>query len=313
MQRSKILPAIFFAMPAAVVLTAQAGLSEPSAEACRTKPGPSTPHGMHWYYRINHADKQRHCWYLGAADARANSHAATLAPAIATQVPEPNAGLAQTQTAAVPQALPLVTTQPAPAQALFVAPVLSARGEPTNFAVRWPENLPSAQDVSGTEPPAASSSYAAETAETRAADAAQMPSQWSAPEAEQGQPGVVAEAALRYFSVAGGLAIPVLLLAGWFAKYARRAPRRYVFDQAAEIEAEAVRRADGVRTATPEAEPHCRPRTLTDPAHDLKTSLAELMRDLQRAGTASDAEPTAQPLDLSRTAARRRTLQAALS
>ena len=68
MRTPKILPGIFAVVPATILLTAQASLSEPAAEACRTNPGSFTPPGSHWYYRLNHADK-RHCWYLGAVDA----------------------------------------------------------------------------------------------------------------------------------------------------------------------------------------------------------------------------------------------------
>lgn len=52
MRRTKILPAILAIMPATVFLTAQASRSEPAAQECKTSPGPATPKGGHWYYRI---------------------------------------------------------------------------------------------------------------------------------------------------------------------------------------------------------------------------------------------------------------------
>src|SRR5580704_6015298 len=65
---SKILPAILIVVPATVLLTAQACLSEPAAEECVSRPTAITPRGAHWYYRINRA--KQHCWYLGKADGR---------------------------------------------------------------------------------------------------------------------------------------------------------------------------------------------------------------------------------------------------
>ena len=139
---------------------------------------------------------------------------------------------------------------------------------------------------------------------------------------------------LRYFSIAGIVLIPLMLAAGWMAKFARwshgspladlserlgamlerlRARRRgkalamtevetAPFDQAefdeaaydegafddadegahreaAFVDAPPVSPAPSRRRASPDWRTHA----VTDPAHDLKKSLTELMRDLRRA------------------------------
>lgn len=40
-----------------------------AADECLTKPGGPTPKGQHWYYRIDHANNGRQCWYLRAENA----------------------------------------------------------------------------------------------------------------------------------------------------------------------------------------------------------------------------------------------------
>jgi hypothetical protein len=77
MPGTKILSA-FLMVPATVLLTTQASLSEPAAEQCKHSPGASAPHGSHWYYRINHSTKQ-HCWYLGPIGTHVKAHMTTTA------------------------------------------------------------------------------------------------------------------------------------------------------------------------------------------------------------------------------------------
>jgi hypothetical protein len=48
-----------------VVLTgASACLAQSAADECLPKPTGPTPQGQHWYYRIDHANNGRQCWYL---------------------------------------------------------------------------------------------------------------------------------------------------------------------------------------------------------------------------------------------------------
>jgi hypothetical protein len=144
---------------------------------------------------------------------------------------------------------------------------------------------------------------------------AQPPSNWAG-----------GETALRYVSIAGIVLIPLVLAAGWMAKFARRShgsalperlramlqrlrPRRRrkaldaaafdeaEFDETAHDQAtfdaadEDARRKAAFVGAAPggsarpgrRASADRRARVVTDPAHDLKKSLTELMYDLRRA------------------------------
>src|SRR5262245_57635118 len=41
-----------------------------NADECLAKPNGLTPQGQHWYYRIDHANNGRQCWYLRAGSGR---------------------------------------------------------------------------------------------------------------------------------------------------------------------------------------------------------------------------------------------------
>src|SRR6185437_14728955 len=75
MPGTKILSAFLIMVPATILLTAEAGLAEPAAEACKASPGGAAPKGMHWYYRNNNATN-KHCWYLGPVGIHIKSHTA---------------------------------------------------------------------------------------------------------------------------------------------------------------------------------------------------------------------------------------------
>ena len=288
MLRPKILSAIFLITPGVVLLMAQAGFGEPAAEECKTKPGPNTPHGGHWFYRINRANQ--HCWYLGSSDAHARSSTVATTAVPAAQIKQ-DGQVADAAPASTPQttlaSLPSpVTTTAAPVAATSTWPTVQP-AEPVAFTTRWPDNLSRAKALEDAEPVAASNSYANDGT---AADAAQMPAQWSALDAdERVQQRTLAEAVLRYFSVVGGLAIPAVLLAGWAAKYARRR------DEREDELAAGIMVAEDVPPNTRRSSPVVRRRTPTDPAQDLKTSLAELMRDLHRVDAVEEAQPLMRP------------------
>ena len=42
-----------------------------AADECLAKPSGPTAQGQHWYYRIDHANNGRQCWYLRAESGRA--------------------------------------------------------------------------------------------------------------------------------------------------------------------------------------------------------------------------------------------------
>jgi hypothetical protein len=281
MPKPKILPAILVVVAAAFVLTAQASFGEPQAQECRTAPGSSTPRGGHWYYRINHKDQQR-CWYLSPADAHANGQ--TVAPLAAA--PRKRSA-ADTAAPAPPQV--------ATAEIGFLQPSSAVLIEQP-IASRWPENLPSlqtlnAEDAEQTDSVTPSNSFAETPAETDAA--VQMPLRWPIIEGDRADQMSAVESVLRSFSIAGGLLMVILLLAGWAARFIGGRDRRPFADRWGAVAASVSPHRPAVFAGTADGMPAQTPRAAaqgampTDPARDLKTSLAELMRDLRRAETAS--------------------------
>jgi hypothetical protein len=53
---------------ALVLITGSSASS--AADECLAKPAGPTPQGQHWYYRIDHANDGRQCWYLRAESGR---------------------------------------------------------------------------------------------------------------------------------------------------------------------------------------------------------------------------------------------------
>jgi hypothetical protein len=305
MSGSRILPAILIMVPATVLLTAQASLSEPAAEECVARPTAVTPRGAHWYYHVNRA--KQHCWYLGKADGRANVSAVTSATSTSTSAPQKENAVEAVIAAAPPPApaaaalTPVAPAQAAPAQAAS-KPALPEQGGRIGFATRWPENLPNAEDLDQPEPAAISNSYA--EGREAADPTAQMPSKWPGVDGDRARRASASETALRYFSVAGMLAIPLLLAVGWGAKFARGPRRSPIRDQWRTIASRLRPRRQfdfaemaGIEPAAeaPREDSYRRVPMPTDPAYDLKTSLAELMRDLRRAGAFEPVQPAARP------------------
>ena len=68
---AKLLPAVFFIMPAAAVLTTQATLVEAASAQCMAQPDSSAPTGSRWYYRIDRVNHHR-CWFLSSRDLSAH-------------------------------------------------------------------------------------------------------------------------------------------------------------------------------------------------------------------------------------------------
>lgn len=310
MLRSKILPAIFLVAPAVVLLTMRAGASLPAAEECRARPGLTTPRGAHWYYRVNRADK-RHCWFLGSAQARAHVRAAARATGAPTaqrksasagkaagaraQAARARAAAMQAAPPAVQQAAPPAAQQAAPPAALitpvvFLEATLAAQNA-TDFAARWPHDLPGARDLNEAEPQTLSDSYAEKRASEDRSEP--MPS-WPLVNAVRAQEAFAGDAALRCFSLAGGIAIALLLLIGWAAKFTRPPYHSRIRDRWRAIAIRLHRRANfvaavhGRPVAPRRRDGFSSPATPTDPAVDRKTSLAELVRDLRRTETALD-------------------------
>jgi hypothetical protein len=254
----KILSAILIMVPATVLLTAEVSFGEPAAEPCKASPGGAAPRGMHWYYRIDRATN-KHCWYIGPVGHLKSHTLATAAsdapparkvnPADADTAPPAEAMTADTPEAAMPppdgtgaQPSPMQTAraqatpaqnlpaQSLPAQALPVAQAATAdaaAGDP-HFGARWPENLPNAEELEQSEAAPAGNS----TAERRDADAsAPIPSGRAGTKADRAAPASGGETALSYFSIAGIFLIPLLLAAGWMAKFARESEGSIIPDR----------------------------------------------------------------------------------
>ena len=226
MLRPKILPAILVVVSAATVLTARASFSEPQAQECRAAPGASTPRGGHWHYRINRTDKQR-CWYLSAADARANGRATaalTSTPVPARQKrrqPGTTGRAAATGCRGKCRRRHGVRASGADRSRIFAAIVRHARRASGFWCTLAGQISANAQDLSArdleeTAPPPPSNSYAETYAE---ADATQMPLRWPIVETSRAELVSDIEAVLRSFSIVGGFLTVALLLAGWAARF----------------------------------------------------------------------------------------------
>jgi len=275
--RTKILGAILFVMPTAVVLTAQASGNETTPQ-CSNKPGASTPAGRHWYYRINHANNQ-HCWYLAAEGLPVRTHRPRL---LASTSPESAPPAAVQQRA--------VAAEPAAATAAQIA-----------FTERWAE-LPHVKNFDTLDLNASSNSYASPDAPKSARE--QMPARWPVIDGTrvQDDPSKGSKAGgLQSLSFIGPLGIALLVLAGATLDLAL-APRRSAFRRVWRAiltprqPRVASRRVTARAAAAADGRPNRRPPTLTDPAIDLKASLTELMGVLQQAGIGCDAPRSFAPV-----------------
>ncbi len=291
----RILPAILVVIPAAVVATVHGSRSEPAVDQCKTKPGLSVAKGTHWYYRLDHVNK-RQCWYLGRAIAgqHANANAPEESAAAPTIPVQQKPATVQTLQAPQQQATGMMPPEPAStAAAPLVELPMRDELDVADFAARW-SNLPltdissmnfRSQNQGGVKSSRLSSSYADDSADQDVMQ--QIPMTWPVVDAVTAQPSTSMVAALQPLYLAGGAIMALLFLAGWsFGQIRGRrihvAPPLIADGDPGDIE------STGVMKMRPEV--RSRP-TPTDPARDLKKSLGELMRDLQRAGAAEEARP----------------------
>ena len=203
MPTPKILGAILVVVPAALLSMAQAGLSEPAAEECRSKPGSSTPRGGHWYYHSNRADK-RQCWYFSPVELHLRHRDQAQADQASTLVPAEDA----TPIAAEPP----VSFAPS-AQTI----------DAIYFSERWPQNLQRVGDESVVDPPSISSSYA--DTEPAIDTTPQPPLRWPMLRTAAMPTGSTVKTVLNYISFGGLTATASLLLVGWIVKFTRRQPK----------------------------------------------------------------------------------------
>jgi hypothetical protein len=288
MPTPKILrPAFLIGVPASVLLMAQATFGETAAEECKTRPDVTTPAGNHWYYRINRADK-RHCWYLGAAAAAVHAR---------------GGGARSPGSTAIGAASPARDTENVPGAAATVAstaPVATAAEGTTGFSARWPD-LPPSRELAET---GVSNSYAdSQTADVGQQAAAAfptsiVPSAGETAALQTATPQTATAAVTVPLSLGGFFGMVFLVLLQWAFKFTRRHADTW----------RAMLRLEGYAGApvamldeppAPSGRRHQarRLRVPTDPAHDLKTSLRELMSDLRRAGEGcAPSQPAGLPL-----------------
>jgi hypothetical protein len=88
-QNAKFVSAVFAGVLAGANFTPALNNSAHAEDNCLATPNTQTPHGSHWYYRLEHGTK-RHCWYLReGSDTHAQSAAATSSPPPAAAKPAP--------------------------------------------------------------------------------------------------------------------------------------------------------------------------------------------------------------------------------
>jgi hypothetical protein len=302
MSEIKILPTILIILPSSVfLLLAHPGAGKAAAEKCNTRPSSSAPQGSHWHYRVNHTDNRR-CWFLSSEGMKVRSYARGVMSDVASPSPTPKRDNTSEAAPATPPrttSAQIASVQMVPEQATAADPAFSEtpvreHAAAMDVAARWPD-LPESPNLSSSELAAISNSYA--DTQTAADAEEQMPLTW--PVTEAGRAGQkhdpVGQAAFGSACLAGALALGSLSLVGGVFKLARRSRQRYLRDP---LRAAAGRpgpqphmRADFRELAGSSSMRHgtsgWRVPQPTDPAHDLKTSLAELMQDLQRARAAN--------------------------
>src|ERR1700694_2059286 len=153
---AKFVSAIFASLLAAIALTTVSHGAEPAADECLSGPKGQTPHGSHWYYRVDRASK-RHCWYIGeereklsrAAPQNSASTANPVSPRKETAAQRPiadaRAELPSPQTRVEETSVP--TRQWSPATTANAASVENSQpanawdvnAQPSVVTSRWPE------------------------------------------------------------------------------------------------------------------------------------------------------------------------------
>ncbi len=195
-------------------------------DACLSKPNGAAPEGQHWYYRIDHANNKRQCWYLRAEGDKAAQAVSPNAAAQTGSAPPKSESTAQRSIQDAhaeypwPQArgdqnpasgstarqTPPVAADPATApdnQNAEPARAQGAGAEQPAVAARWPQ---SAESASPPAEPAQPTLLADATATGKA-----LPSSSVAPASAAAPDGAVAKPAspirTLLFVIAGALAL----------------------------------------------------------------------------------------------------------
>jgi hypothetical protein len=137
-----LVPAIVATIVAAIAGTTGSTFAEPAADECLSKPNGPSPEGSHWYYRVDRANDNRHCWYLGRVGAKTRQAAAAKQPASAT----PKDDAAPVKRAEAADRQNFIVTDASPSNSTFAKPTDS------------PERAPAATRDATTNEPVASES-----------------------------------------------------------------------------------------------------------------------------------------------------------
>jgi hypothetical protein len=126
MRRARtVLTSGFFAIVLVVDTCAQSG-----ADECLTQPTGPTPQGQHWYYRLDHANDGRQCWYLRAENGRAQKASTKVetspADAMAQTIEAPR-GAAAARAEPSPEKNASVAVAPIPWLNIFIPAVAPAK------------------------------------------------------------------------------------------------------------------------------------------------------------------------------------------
>jgi hypothetical protein len=185
MRTAFFMPVILVTSLAAVASTTRSSLAEAAADECLTKAGASAPQGSHWFYRVDRANNNRHCWYLGSEGAKpraAKQQAeAPLRPRLRpASRPEPSTAespaveIADAEGAqgAVASAAPVPAVAPPPRPGVTTENDNSAAVE---IAARW-HALPGSADATARGATPVGNNYAEERAPAQSE--AEMPLVW---------------------------------------------------------------------------------------------------------------------------------------
>lgn len=193
-ERSLLLASVTIAVVAIANLTAQQ-VHAAAGDDCITKPNSPAPHGLHWYYRIDHANN-RQCWRLGPEGIRVQKSTPPIekeaAPAPVARPVEPaRAQRSETTGAAVARA-EASRAEAAPDLKPAVAATVAAPS-PWPDSPRMPDLPPSVQ--TGQQPEAPKGTQTASAADAvpvvsadNSASATAKESQAAAPVEEPSQP-----------------------------------------------------------------------------------------------------------------------------
>lgn len=306
MSRSKILPASLVVLSVSALVNLNSSVAESGADNCMGKPGAAGPRGSHWHYRVNRSD-QRHCWFLTyeGLKVRSRTHAAASVRAASSPAMErdgPAEAAAATATPIRPRSVQTVSlpapavSEPAETATATARPSVAEDDAGALFSARWP-NSSKFWDFDERAFTAIPSSYAERYSAANTDE--QMPLVWPVAEVTPTRAAldVVCQAASRSSLQIAALLVALLAIAFGAFKLAFGFRQSHPVDpRPMPDEAPVQRQVDpvqqqvdkelGHRNLAPRVRPDrhgLRPITPTDPASDLKKSLAELMADLRRA------------------------------